>query len=89
MTWAQAVRRPRVYHERRQDDLAFPGDVALLRALATVPDRYTPSHALGGCAAMQAVYRLRNTHGADIIQTLTGKGYRITRRGLEIVRGLP
>lgn len=88
MSWAQAIRRPRVYHERRQDDPAFPGDVRLLRKLATTPDRYTPSHDLGGAPAMVAVYRLRNTYGADIIQTLTGKGYRITRRGLEIAAAM-
>lgn len=88
MTWAHAARRPRIEWERRQEETAYPGDAAILRALAAAPDRYTPSLALGGCAAMQAVYRLRNTYGADIIQTMTGLGYRITRRGIEIARGL-
>lgn len=88
MSWSQALRRPRVHAERRQNEVAFPGDAAILRALAGAVDRWTPSAALGGCAAMQAVYRLRNTYGADIIQTMTGLGYRLTRRGLDIARGL-
>lgn len=88
MSWSQALRRPRVESDRRPADNAFAGDMAVLRLLASIPDRYTSSHALGGCAAMQSVYRLRNSYGADIIQTVTGLGYRITRRGLEIARGL-
>ena len=88
MSWSQALRRPRIYHERREDEAAFPGDMALLKALAASSDRYTSSQALGGCSAMQAVYRLRNTYGADIIQTLTGAGYRITARGRSIAMGI-
>lgn len=88
MSWAHALRRPRVYGERRQEHPAFPGDLELLRKLATDPDRYTSSTVLGGWVATQAVYRLRNTYGADIIQTLTGAGYRLTKRGREIAEGV-
>lgn len=81
------MRRPRVYHERTEEHPAFPGDLEILRKLAANPG-YTSSTALGDRIATQAVYRLRNTYGADIIQTLTGKGYRLTPRGREIAQGL-
>lgn len=88
MSWSQALRRPRIHAERRQTEVACPGDAAILRALAGAVDRWTPSAALGGSPAMQAIYRLRNTHGADIIQTMTGLGYKLTPRGLSVLASL-
>lgn len=88
MSWAQALRRQPVQDWRENGEEAYPGDMAILCALRAAGDRYTSSHALGGCRAMQAVYRLRNAHGADIIESVTGLGYRLTAYGREIAGAL-
>lgn len=82
MSWGHSVRRPRVYGERREEHEAGPADDRVLAALKAAGDRWTPMEALGGYAGSQAVYRLRNTHGADFIETLTGRGYRLSKRAL-------
>lgn len=82
MSWGDAIRRPRVYGERRPEHEACPGDERVLAALRAAGDHWTPMEALGGYAGSQAVYRLRNTHGADFIETLTGRGYRLSKRAM-------
>lgn len=87
MTWAQALRRPRVYGERIDGQFAEEGDACILRELAASYPAYRSMASLGGYSASQAVYRLRNTYGADIIETITGLGYRLSARGLRIAWG--
>lgn len=86
MSWSEAIRRPRVFNERRDKQLAYEGDLALLSRLAAAEPHWTPMAALGGYPGSQAVYRLRNTYGSDIIESLTGRGYRLSKRGLQLVR---
>jgi hypothetical protein len=88
MTWAHALRRPRISQERTGDELATANDAWLLRRLLEAEPAFTPMWSLGGYVGSQTVYRLRNTHGADIITTITGKGYRLSRRGIEVARSL-
>lgn len=87
MSWSHALRRPRIYSERIDSQKAEAGDSRILDALAAAHPQFVPSASLGGCAAWQAVYRLRNTYGADIIETITGRGYRLSKRGLALARG--
>lgn len=56
----------------------------IMRKLAAAEPSWTPMQAIGGYAGSQAVYRLRNAFGADVIVTLTGKGYRLSKRGLAL-----
>lgn len=84
MTWAHALRRPRVEWERREEQLATSGDLAVLERLNAALPGFVPMARLGGHAGSQAVYRLRNTYGRDIIETLTGRGYRLSPAGERI-----
>lgn len=86
MSWSHALRRPRVEYERRTDYEAKGDGVRLLRTLADAYPAWTPMSAIGGYAGSQTVYGLRNVYGADIIETIVGKGYRLSKRGLEIAR---